>query len=131
HGSLADVCAFVSGEALSVYDTLRRDLIDYVNENFRDPALCRALVADRFSISVYTLSRVFKSQTGIGFKEYILARRLEYACGRLADSSDSIAEIAAQSGFSDPDYFARLFRASYGMTPSQYRTSRDSVPSEN
>ena len=131
HGSLADVCAFVSGEALSVYDTLRRDLIDYVNENFRDPALCRALVADRFSISVYTFSRVFKSQTGIGFKEYILARRLEYACGRLADSSDSIAEIAAQSGFSDPDYFARLFRASYGMTPSQYHASRDSAPSEN
>ena len=69
----------------------------------------------------YMVSRLFKNQTGAGFKEYITARRLEQAARLLLGTRDSVSSIAAQVGFESPAYFTSLFRARYGKTPSRYR----------
>jgi len=39
----------------------------------------------------------------------------------LRGGTDSVAQIAAASGFSDQSAFTRQFRAVTGLTPSQYR----------
>jgi len=92
-----------------------------VDENFCQPGISLVTVADRFGISIYMVSRLFKNQTGAGFKEYINAKRLERACSLLTETEDSISSIAQQVGFENPTYFTSLFRTRYGMTPSKYR----------
>ena len=99
----------------------QRELADYVDENFCQPGISLVTVADRFGISIYMVSRLFKNQTGAGFKEYINAKRLERACSLLTETEDSISSIAQQVGFENPTYFTSLFRTRYGMTPSKYR----------
>lgn len=99
----------------------QEEIVAYVDQNFQRPELSLLTVADQFGISIYMVSRLFKNQTGAGFKEYITARRLEQAARLLLGTRDSVSSIAAQVGFESPAYFTSLFRARYGKTPSRYR----------
>jgi AraC-like DNA-binding protein len=53
--------------------------------------------------------------------EYMLARRLNEARRLLSSSSLSIKEVAAHTGYDDPLYFSRLFKARMQLTPQAYR----------
>ena len=78
-------------------------------------------IADQSGISVYMVSRLFKSQTGVGFKEYITAKRLELTSQMLADTKVPVFAITRKVGFENLTYFASLFRACYGVAPLKYR----------
>jgi AraC-like DNA-binding protein len=81
--------------------------------------LCRGL-----GISRTTLHRLFEAEGGA--QAYIRTRRLEAARRLLADPGniEPIYVFAERLGFSDAAHLSRLFRAHYGMTPSDYRASR-------
>lgn len=100
---------------------LMDDILDYLELNYRDANLGQMQVADTFQMSNSTLSRMFKSHMGVGFAEYLIAKRLEYAKQLLIDSNYSINDIATMSGFSSVHYFSRMFKTYQEMTPSAYR----------
>ncbi len=99
-------------------------MLEYVNNNFNQQDINLVQAADRFNISVYTYSRMFKEFTGIGFKEYISAKRMELARELLLSTNKNIYEIAAETGFENPSYFMTWFKSNNGMTPSQFRKCR-------
>jgi two-component system response regulator YesN len=70
------------------------------------------------------LSYLFKKETGQSFSEYLTARRIEKACALLERSRMKIYEVAANCGYSDTNYFLKLFRRSVGTTPAQYRKDK-------
>ena len=98
-------------------------LLEYVNENFRSSSLCLTSVADHMGSSIYAISRTFKELTGVGFREYITGKRLQYACHLLGTSDKTIWEIATECGFENATYFTTVFRREYGTPPSRYRTA--------
>ena len=53
--------------------------------------------------------------------EYLNQYRLEIAAGELAESGESVTEIALNAGFNNLSYFNRVFKRSFGMTPREYR----------
>lgn len=53
--------------------------------------------------------------------DYLLKLRLSAACRMLRAGKDSITQVAMANGFSDCNYFSRIFRREFGITPSQYR----------
>ena len=55
------------------------------------------------------------------FIEYLTEVRLRNARELLKDSGLSIKEICAESGYSDPNYFSRIFKKYEGVTPSEFR----------
>ena len=63
----------------------------------------------------------FKQETGGNFIEYLTEVRLRNARELLKDSGLSIKEICAESGYSDPNYFSRIFKKYEGVTPSEFR----------
>jgi AraC-like DNA-binding protein len=65
--------------------------------------------------------RLFHRAFGSTPNEYRNALRLDHAKALLRDPRRTIAEVAYESGFSDPTYFARLFRRHNGIPPSQFR----------
>ena len=99
-----------------------QEILHYLQQNFCDPNLSQTTVADHFQISTYTLSRLFKSQFGFGFTEFISGQRMEAAKQLLLTTDDPIGEIAAQVGLPNLNYFSRLFKSTYGVSPSQYRS---------
>ena len=49
--------------------------------------------------------------------------RIAHAKELLRDPALSIKEICILSGYSDPNYFSRIFKKQEGVTPSEYRDS--------
>lgn len=121
------VCEHVSSNNNSMYNSLQKEVIEYINKNFTDSNLCRTQVADHFNISIYSLSRLFKDSIGIGFTEYITAKRMELSRQLLLTTDKSIVQITSETGFNDPDYFSKLFKINYGLSPSKFRNQRNST----
>ena len=74
-------------------------------------------IADKFFFTRRTLTRVFKKEVGITLLEYIQKSKLEYALKLLKENKLSISEISIRSGFSDQNYFSRIFRKQFGISP--------------
>lgn len=105
------------------YETLKRDIIIYLEENYWNRDLSQILVADHFHISVYSLSRMFKKQFNMGFSEYVNIKRLERAKELLEKTDKPIKDISIEVGFSEANYFSRLFKHNYGISPTEFRST--------
>ena len=110
-------------EGQSIPIDMHDHLLEYVNKNCCSSSLCLNAVADHMGSSIYAVSRAFKDITGVRFKDYVTAKRLEHAC-RLLESTDlSIWEISTESGFENSTYFTTVFKHEYGIPPSKYRAN--------
>lgn len=67
------------------------------------------------------LARSFRQFTGMSVGAFARRMRVEAACARLRNSVDALAEIAAETGFSDQAHFSRVFRREMGMSPREFR----------
>lgn len=81
-------------------------------------------IAGIFSVSPAYLSRVFKQKTGKKFNEFTLQVKMKKAEELLKNSSYSIQKIIEILGYTGEDYFTRIFRTYYGMTPREYRNKK-------
>jgi AraC family transcriptional regulator len=65
---------------------------------------------------------LFQRATGLPPHQYVIARRVERAKQFLQTGSDiSLAEVAAEAGFSDQSQFSHHFKRLIGVTPGQFR----------
>ena len=96
-------------------------LMDYIQANC-DREMTLTYLASLANMSVATLCRHFKAETGLSPIECLLRLRLNKAKQFLCSTSLSLKEIAARSGFHDVNYFVRLFRARVGIHPRIWRT---------
>ena len=113
------------------------DFMRIVNEfmevHFADPMLTIDELAAVSGTNSKDLARKFKQTTGQTPKEYIIDYRLKRAIEKLENTSDSIAQIAFDCGFSSAVGFNHIFSKKTGMTPSKYRDehkSANAAPSE-
>lgn len=119
--SLDSLSKILDKPGCSVNRHLERLMLEYVNHHFNQQDISLVQVSDRFNLSVYTCSRLFKEFTGIGFKEYISGKRMELSKELLLSTNKNIYEIAAETGFENSSYFMTWFKCNSGMTPSHFR----------
>lgn len=81
-------------------------------------------VCHEFSCSRSHLSHTFKSNTGMGFREYLAHLRIEDAKSLLLHSRLTVTEIAMSVGFSDSNYFSNVFKSVVGVSPLTYRKKK-------
>ena len=94
--------------------------IDYIENNFHKDISLDELAGD-LGISSYYFSKLFKEEKGEGFVEYLTRRRVDEAKALLKSPEHSIKEVGVACGYSDPNYFSRIFKKSTGMTPTEYK----------
>ena len=75
-------------------------------------------------MSKYHFLRVFRRLTGVTPHQYLISARLRRAALALASSRRPVIAIALDSGFGDLSTFNKIFRATFGLTPTQYRAAR-------
>jgi AraC family transcriptional regulator len=97
-----------------------RRAIDLLNTRLADNVRLSEL-AGEVRLSPYHFARAFKASTGFAPHQYHLRLRLEKAREQLAATDLDVTAIAANVGYDDPGYLARIFRRTYGAAPLQYR----------
>lgn len=76
--------------------------------------------AEAVGVSPAHLSRMFMEVVGVSFIDYLTKLRIERAKELLRKGETSVKVIALSSGYTDPNYFSRIFKKSVGATPSEY-----------
>ena len=94
--------------------------IAFVREHFAE-SIGLADVARAAALSKFHLCRLFRQETGISFRGYLRALRIERAKVLLADRRVPVTEIAYGVGFNDVSRFDRNFERSVGISPTEYR----------
>lgn len=90
----------------------------YIQENISEK-LTVQLLSEQVGMSQSTLFRAFKNEFGLSPMEYIIQERLGYA-KRLLGQYKNVKEACFGAGFSDVNYFIRLFKKRIGMTPGEF-----------
>lgn len=78
-------------------------------------------VAKYVDISSYYFSKLFKEEEGMNFIDYVTSLRIEKAKQMLKANNISVKEICVNAGYTDPNYFSRIFKRIVGCTPTEYR----------
>ena len=106
----------------AIQATLFVRIMEYVQQNLQEPELGAARIAAAHHISVRQLYRILAAE-GVSLGDWIRTRRLEGARRDLALAylHDPISAVARRWGFTDASSFARMFRATYGASPSEWR----------
>jgi AraC-like DNA-binding protein len=86
----------------------------------QDANLTLEKVATEVYISSVYLSRLFSKKLGIGFKKYLINKRLEKA-KILLRQGNSVTNTCASVGFSDIAHFSYVFKKEIGVCPSVFQ----------
>ena len=116
---------------LSGEDAFNRAL-DHLNKHYMDDLTLDSLAAYA-GFSRYTLSRMFRQNTGETFTQYLSRRRVDLAMELLSGTRMPVTQVALQCGFNSIATFNRVFREIRGCTPTQYRAiyTKGSAPDVN
>lgn len=93
---------------------------NYISRHFGED-ITLEIIAEQLNYTAPYLSKLFHTQSGMTFKDYIRRYRITAAENLLRTTSSGIDVIALKCGYSDTDYFRRVFRKLTGMTPREYR----------
>ncbi|MGR9363679.1 helix-turn-helix transcriptional regulator (plasmid) [Rhizobium leguminosarum] len=74
----------------------------------------------RFGASERTLARIFRVETGMGFRDYRRQVQMHAAVGLLIEGA-SITDTAAELGYESTPAFIHAFRITIGVTPGRFR----------
>ena len=91
-----------------------------MERNLEDP-LSMGEIARASGLSLRTLERLFRRHTGVSPVRYYQDVRLDRARGMITQTEMSVMEISVACGFSSPDYFSRIYKRRFGLTPSADR----------
>ncbi len=95
----------------------------YIRENLTERITIEDL-SRKANMSKATLFRIFKDEYGITPMELVIRERLRKAKEMLS-ANMSIKEVCYACGFTDVNYFSRLFKARENMTPGNYQRKID------
>jgi signal transduction histidine kinase/DNA-binding response OmpR family regulator len=99
-----------------------------IEKNISNPDFSVEEMSRELFLSRVGLYKRLLSLTGKTPIEFIRSIRLKRAAQLLEKSRFTVAEIAYESGFNNPKYFARYFKAEFGMLPSTYQAkSREQI----
>lgn len=98
--------------------------IEYIGNHYADE-ITVTKVAAHINFSPTYFSRLFKKETGRSYVEYVQFVRLQRAIALIRHSDETLEQIAEELGFNTPNYFCNVFKKFVGLTPSEYRATKE------
>lgn len=112
-----------NAEEMSTFNKFDQDFLSRINalveENMDNSYFSIADITHEFGISRSLLHIKMKSLANASMTDYIRRRRMARAIELLREGHN-VSETAYRTGFSDPNYFTKVFKKEYGKTPSEY-----------
>lgn len=113
-------CRLVHKHTGRNYTATVQKTLAYIDTNLSGD-LSLGTLAEQMKVSPGYLSALFHRETGSTLVEHIALRRMKAALQLLKTTRLQISTVAQLTGFADPNYFGKLFKRHYGVTPLQYR----------
>ncbi|MGQ7868843.1 ATP-binding protein [Sunxiuqinia sp. sy24] len=104
----------------SVDEGFMKRIVEIVDKNMTDSDFTVQSLVDEMKVSQDQLYRKIKALTGLSINHFIRLLRLKRAARMLASGQYSVSEVVFQTGFNNPSYFTKCFKAEYGVLPSDY-----------
>jgi AraC family L-rhamnose operon transcriptional activator RhaR len=82
-------------------------------------------LAAHVGLSRSRLTTLFRRSVGRSLIAHLSALRAEAAAVRLLRTPAPVSDVGAEVGWSDPNYFARRFRAHFGISPTEFRHQQE------
>ena len=103
------------------------EAVQWLADHFAEKVSVDRLAA-HMGYSRARLFTLFKDHTGVSPNDYLVRLRIGKAKDMLSSGSSPVKTIATVCGFSDAQYFSRIFKRQTGLTPLSYRTKRPPSP---
>ena len=120
HGRLQQQAADSSPREEEIITTLGQMIAAHCCE----PEFSLKRAAEQLSYSPVYLGRLFRQKTGKSFREQLNLCRMQKAAALLLEGTRCIYEVASLSGYRDVNYFYRVFREVYSVSPGEYKAAR-------
>jgi YesN/AraC family two-component response regulator len=104
-------------------DTFLAKLLDIMEKQMDNNTLTVDELVEEMGMGRTVFFNKLKSLTGLSPVEFIREMRIKRAAQLLEDRQYNITEVTYMVGMNDSRYFAKCFKATYGVTPSEYRKS--------
>lgn len=109
------------GDKIPVSDITYK-IIKYIEENFTED-ITRESLAKQFNVSECYISKIFANNFKMNLRNYLGIIRAEYAASLIRTTDETFTSISQLSGFQSLRTFNRMFRSSYGISPSEYKNN--------
>jgi Response regulator containing CheY-like receiver domain and AraC-type DNA-binding domain len=100
---------------------LVEEIRKYIEQHYANESLTVNDIADQLAYTSAHLCMVFKKVTGMTINHYLNLFRMRIAKQYLAETDMKIAEVALRVGYSNENYFSKVFRKFENMSPSEYK----------
>ena len=112
---------------IAVRDHTRRiyTSLSYMHENLSSP-MSISFLAEMEHLGVSRYRTLFHAATGMSPIAYLTDLRMKHAAEILIHTELSVADVALSVGYEDPQYFSRVFRRTWGVSPAVYGKRRRS-----
>jgi len=110
-------------EIVSEKEKFLQKVVAYIQDHMTDSQLSVETLSAYLSISRASLYNRMLEFTGTTPVEFIRSVKLERAAYLLKKSDMTIAEVAYETGFANPNYFTKVFKTKYKLTPSEFMQS--------
>lgn len=114
-------CLLVRNHSMKNYSQLTQRCITYIDFHYAEP-LSLSFFADMCHVTKSYLSTLFKKETNTNITDYIHSVRIRHALVLLNSTALPIHAIATSCGYSDINYFIKIFKRLNGNSPKQYRS---------
>ncbi|WP_248930694.1 response regulator transcription factor [Paenibacillus hamazuiensis] len=111
---------FLDNEMKSNRETMINRIQTYVQKHLMEDVSLQA-IADSMYMHPVHVSRVYKLETGENLSDYVLRLKMDKAAALLKSGSLKNYEIALQLGYQNPNYFNKVFKKYYALTPQEFR----------
>ena len=92
---------------------------NFIRRNYHELSLNS--IADEMCLSPKYISRMFKKQTGVSYRDFHVKVKMDAAKQLLKNTALNVDEISHKLGYQNPESFMRLFKRLIKFTPTQYR----------
>lgn len=102
------------------YSDTIANVLNYLKQNY-DKEISLKTVADEFKMNSLYLGRIFKTETGSIFTDYVNNMRVKKAKKLLAETDMTMRQVAEKVGYLNTNYFFPVFKRNVGISPTEFR----------
>ena len=92
----------------------------YIDDHFTNQDFSLEKMSKELSYNPKYVSHVFKKEFGVGIVEYLNTIRIQNACTLMEQGFSGVNDISYNCGYSDSQYFSKIFKSRVGVTPTEY-----------